>query len=412
MQPSPDELKVYTAGAVRDAAGVRASPGAVALRGGRVVAAGAEPDVLREVGRGGERVEVGRDWLLLPGLVNAHTHLDLTGVGYRPYGGDFIGWIKMVMEERRKPDYDPSAAVSAGATQSQAFGVLTVGDISAAEQSTKALRASTLRGVSFIEMFGHSSEESTSWNEKLKQLKPEAWQDKRVKCGLQPHAPYSANSDLYLMASMRAERYGLPMCTHVSETSEEVEFVERGTGPFRGLLESLGKWGKEAASDYGQGFSPVKWLGRGLLLIHCNYVTDSDLDDWMAYEHAYPGVAYCPRASEYFGHKNHRYRDMIEAGVNVCLGTDSIICHGTLSILDEMRLLYQRDRTDPQLLLKMATVNGMRGLQMDEADATFAPGATAGLIAIRYDDTSGADPLEQVLGAEKTPEIRVIEIPT
>ena len=95
---------------------------------------------------------------------------------------------------------------------------------------------------------------------------------------------------------------------------------------------------------------------------HCNYVDDQAIRLLKLCEIS---VAYCPRASNYFGHQNHRYLEMIDAGVNVCLGTDSIICHGTLSILDEMRFLYQRDKCNPEILLKMATVNGLRALRPD-----------------------------------------------
>jgi len=120
-------------------------------------------------------------------------------------------------------------------------------------------------------------------------------------------------------------------------------------------------------------------------------------------------VAYCPRASDYFGHHGHRYRAMIEAGVNVCLGTDSIICHGTLSILDEMRHLHHRDHTDPATLLAMATTRGMRGLGLEPRDATLAPGASPGLIAIRYDGGPGRDALASVLRGSVAPNARALE---
>jgi cytosine/adenosine deaminase-related metal-dependent hydrolase len=135
-------------------------------------------------------------------------------------------------------------------------------------------------------------------------------------------------------------------------------------------------------------------------------VTDADIE-LLARTGA--SVAYCPRASEYFGHRLHRYMEMLEAGVNVCLGTDSIICHGTLSIVDEMRRLHRRDKADPHMLLAMATTRGAAALGLDHAQATLTPGAPARLVAIGYDPTEPAEALRQVLRSRKPAVIELID---
>jgi cytosine/adenosine deaminase-related metal-dependent hydrolase len=112
-------------------------------------------------------------------------------------------------------------------------------------------------------------------------------------------------------------------------------------------------------------------------------------------------------ASDYFGHRNHRYREMLAAGVNVCLGTDSILCQPAgepqpLGILAQMRHLYRRDQADPEMLLKMATIHGIRGLGFDREhgllNATLKSGAPAKLLAVRIDPADSTDPLTQALG--------------
>lgn len=416
-QPPPPSgrTRVYVAGAVRDAAGVNASPGAVAIREGRIVAAGEVEAVLVAAGANAERVDL-HDRLLIPGLVNAHTHLDLTGVGFRPYGGDFVGWIRMVIAERPKAERNSGEAVWEGAYLSVNSGVFTVGDIAGNSAATVAVRGSPLRGVSYRELIGISDQAHEAALSRIPP--PEVSPEGNVRVGLQPHAPYSTGPRLYSVAHGARYVGNRPASTHLAETLEELEFVATATGPFRNLLEDVGKWDNQFEAHYNKGEHPVEWLANRLnfyegqqrpwLVAHCNYVDESHIALLKKYRFS---VAYCPRASEYFGHKYHRYRDMIAAGVNVCLGTDSIICHGSLSILDEMRRLHQRDGTDPGLLLKMATVNGMRGLCMDEKDATFSPGANPGVVAIRYDGRPGVDPLGLVLGADHPPEIEVLELP-
>ena len=165
---------------------------------------------------------------------------------------------------------------------------------------------------------------------------------------------------------------------------------------FRALLQSLGKWSPEFAAHYGRGLSPVQWMEPYLrrapwLLAHCNYVSD---DDITLLAETGASVAYCPIASEYFGHDNHRYRDMLDAGVNVCQGTDSIVCQPAnkpqpLGILPQMRRLYQRDQTDPALLLRMATAHGQRALARQ--------GGTDVLMAVPFDAAEPTDPLTQTL---------------
>jgi cytosine/adenosine deaminase-related metal-dependent hydrolase len=379
------EPVIYVAGAVIDGDAVMASPGAVAVAGGRVLAAGGAAEVIRSVG-GDTQLLPMPDFLLIPALVNAHCHLDLTAIGPQPYPGSFINWVRMVMERRPADPQAIGTSVEQGVELSRIAGVGPIGDIAG---SADALRATG--GVSFLEVIGHNL------------IDPPAIPADEG--GLQPHAPYSTGPAAYAACASA----GCPVTTHLAETIDEVEFVRSATGPFRDLLDRMGKWDSVDPTAYGQGLHPIDWLdqyGRRdgspvpWLCAHCNYIEDAHLAlmadaDW--------SVAYCPRASDYFGHSGHRYRDMLGAGLNVALGTDSIICHGTLSILDEMRHVHRRDGTDPRTLLRMATINGARALGLDPATSTFQPGAPAGLVAIRYDSGLGISPLKAVLRSDQVP---------
>jgi 5-methylthioadenosine/S-adenosylhomocysteine deaminase len=144
---------------------------------------------------------------------------------------------------------------------------------------------------------------------------------------------------------------------------------------------------------------------------HLNYVEDRHLELLSPARGVQVTVVYCPRASAYFGHpmggrSSHRYREMMQCGINVALGTDSIICLNTpdrISVLDDMRFLYQRDATDPRTLLRMATINGANALGVDPALFTLSPGPTAGLLAIELPHATIGDPLHDALRTSNPP---------
>ena len=411
------ELVQYHGGAAADGVGLVAVPGSVAMRGGRVVAAGEPSDVTRTIGRPDREVELPGQ-LLIPALVNAHAHLELTAVRRFEYDGSFTQWLQAVRQSYPDPadvygqenrDYFARSAAH-GARLAAGSGTRALADITRFDEVFRAQEGAGLAGVSFAELFGLGPPWSDRAAERIDEVVERAAVGS-VRRGLQPHAPYSAGPAVFGAAAAS----GLPVATHLAESPDELRFVARGDGPFRELLRQLGKWDDRFAGHYRGGLSPVAWLASigasrtDWLCAHCNYVSDEDIG--LLADRGW-SVAYCPRASEYFGHAGHRYRDMLNAGVNVALGTDSTICHGSLSVLDEMRRLYQRDRTEPQTLLAMATACGMKALGLDPADATFAEGASPGLLAVRYDAAAGVDPLAAVLASRASPLITVLELPT
>lgn len=386
---------VLYAAAVRDATGINASPGAVLVQDGKVVAAGERDSLPRELVEQADVITRPND-LLLPAMVNAHMHLELTEVGTQPYDstGGFVGWVKMVRSKLPQELYLRKDAAAVGAVQSKHAGIQAVGDI-APEPFFQVTRENRLlEGRTFVELFGLGSPMDKWALETIS----------NTYAGLQPHAPYSAGPAVYEAAA----KSGKPVSTHLAETLDELTFVSRLEGPQLNYLKSIGKWNDRFAAFYGNGLSPVEWMkphleaaasDGGWLVAHCNYVSD---DDIAILANTNTSVAYCPLASEYFGHKDHHYRDMLAAGINVCLGTDSIV--GTdpcdpqpLGLLSAMRRLYQRDQTDPETLLVMATIHGARALRLDSKIATLQPGAPARFACLPIDPESNIDPLVQVL---------------
>jgi cytosine/adenosine deaminase-related metal-dependent hydrolase len=227
-----------------------------------------------------------------------------------------------------------------------------------------------------------------------------------VRVGVSPHAPYSCGAAVFEAAA----DLGLPATTHLAETLAEVEVCQSGTGPLREMLEhDIGAWN---ASIEVPGVHPVDALlgplGRGrFLCVHVNWIEPRHVQMLAA---SGVRVVYCPRASAAFGHAppqllEHPWRSLHEAGVNVCLGTDSLLCLDTpdrLSVLDDMRLLYRRDGVDARLLLAMATVHGAKALDLEPGLAMLGPDA-AGVIACPAQGTTAEAMLADVLRRDEAP---------
>lgn len=350
------------------------------------------------------------DQLLLPALCNAHTHLDLTHIGPQPHvpGDGFVRWVDMIRANRAVEDAQIGECVRLGVERSLAGGVIAVGDIAGApagrlsEAPIRTLARSPLMGVSYLEFFGIGTSAATTirridmfLRDRFPGLEA-ALQDSGVRLGLQPHATNTIDLSVYTWVATAAAQLGLPLSTHLAETPEERQFVEHGTGPQREMLERFGVWEDSILHMLGKGKHPIEHLRPALqiapmLVAHVNDATDEGIET-LAETHT--SVAYCPRASRYFHAATHfgphRYLDMLDAGINVCLGTDSIVNLDTphrMSTLDEMRLLWHENRPDPKQLLAMGTINGAKAMGLDPDRFRLNTGATpAGVIAVEVSD--------------------------
>src|SRR5207249_2843443 len=187
--------------------------------------------------------------------------------------------------------------------------------------------------------------------------------DELLTSGATPHAPYSVSPELYRGVSDLARRRRLPLATHTAETKEELEFLKSGTGAIREFLIRLNALPEGWIPPGLDAVSYLESLGvleQPALLIHCNYL---DPDSLARLLRSRSSVVYCPRSHEFFRHVDHPVRSLLDLGVNVALGTDSLASNDTLSVLDEMRFLY-KNRKDLKVdeILRMATLNGAAAL--------------------------------------------------
>lgn len=401
---------LYRAAAVRDALGTSAEPGAVWVRSGRIVASGSP----REVGiPSGVKIVELPEALILPAFVNAHAHLNLTDLGPQACPGGFADWLSGVIRKAPILPDRVAGSVERGLCLSWGSGVDYLCDIAPGPAAVDARRGGGgVSGASCLECFGIGSRQDQAIAQLKTQLEGlRVKQSPRLRLGTQPHAPYSAGLGVYEAACELSARHGYLLSTHLAETPEEEQFVREGRGPLADLLRGLGKWDDAIKPT---GLHPVEWLEPVLrrgrwLLAHCNYISDSHIK---TLADCGASVAYCPVASDYFGHHQprlgvyHRYREMLAGGVNVCLGTDSILCQNPddpqpMGVVSQMRHLYRRDRADPQMLLAMGTVNGLRALGLPESWASLRPGSPAGLVTVGIDPKDTADPWIQVLESDQ-----------
>lgn len=438
VSATPGRIVRYDAAAVEDARPVQrvsVPVGSILLRSGagepEVLAVGTRDEVdAHPASRIAEKVSL-PDLVVIPALVNAHTHLDLTLVGPRSHEPDagFLGFIETVRAHRPVDPVEIAAAVTRGVKLALAGGTAAVGDIAGAVRGSpcltawEALAGSPLAGVSFLEFFafGRGDEPARRVLERLvRGLSPAAG---RIRLGIQPHAPYTVSSGAYRWSRDLARSLSIPFCTHLGESPDERRFIRDGDGPLQELLERVGVWDDTVRGVIGRGRSPVAHVAEALgstgdeawVAVHVNDADDADID---ALTRARAAVVYCPRASAYFGFDRdfgpHRYRDMLDAGLRVALGTDSIIslppaaadpASGGMSVLDEMRLLSRRDGTDARTLLAMGTTVGASLLGLDPDRFLLRAGMTpAGVLALSVSDTDPTlPPLERVMRSGSPP---------
>jgi aminodeoxyfutalosine deaminase len=375
--------------------------GAVAMSGGKIVRIGDAVQVCRSH-RAAEVIDLGES-IILPGLVNAHVHLELSGLdaGAGP-GGRFIDWIGSLRRRiRRNGDRLAevvSVAVGIGLEQCRRFGVTSVGDISQHMQITRSvLKYASIRCTSFGEVLGLAN---LKWRyeELLPQAVDPGHASATLRIGLTPHAPYTVDLHGYRQCLQLAHDLDLPLATHLAETPDERLFLEHHAGPFREIWDSLGQWVEPVPTFAG---GPIEFaqsiglLDHPTLLAHVNYCDDRELER-LARGRA--SVVYCPRTHAYFGHPPHRWRGMLERGINVAVGTDSCASSPDLNLVDDLRLLRRIAPEFPaQSLWELATLRAARALRMEEQVGSLTVGKCADVTVFPVFPSDAPDPLEAIL---------------
>jgi cytosine/adenosine deaminase-related metal-dependent hydrolase len=354
----------------------------IEIRDGRIVSVGSgqPPEKPTDLG----------DVAVLPGLVNAHTHLELSWMaGHVPPAASMNEWIRMLLRVRRA---GPAGGVQAEAEAARAAaltmrstGTVAVGDISNTLISPRILANAGLAGVVFYELLGFNvADPGPIVSDALRRAADgeAALPERRapLRTTIAAHAPYSVSPRLLREVARSAAG---PLAIHLGESSEELEFLRSGAGPIRETLEELGVWNpawEPPRSGPVEYLSTVGYLKAGLLAVHGVHLTDDELS---RLRQAGATLVTCPRSNSWVGAGLPRVAHFYTAGVPVAVGTDSLASVSTLNMFDELTELR---RVAPEIaaasLLESATRVGARALGLDREYGTLAPGRRAELVTV------------------------------
>ena len=378
--------------------------GAVAVTGDRITFVGTASDA-----PAGTVIDLG-DAALLPGLVNLHTHLELTPLRHLLEGLDFAQWIRTLTQLRRSDLSDP-ADVQVGARIGIAEGLLrgitTYADTSdTGAPVMQALTAMGVRGVVFKEVFGPDPAQCdaslATLRNTVQQLR--LLSNEHVRVGVSPHAPYSVSKALFAAVADYAIAEQLPMAVHLAESAFEEALVTRGEGPYADQWRSRGidPGGARARSSVAL-LHEAGALRARPLIIHAVRVDAADIALLAA---AGCSVAHCPVSNARFGHGIAPLQAMLDAGITAGIGTDSVASNNRMDLLDESRVAHLMACTRAQSwtalpasrVLRLATAGGADALRLWPKLGTLAVGAPADLCAFPLDGLA-ARPLQDIADA-------------
>jgi cytosine/adenosine deaminase-related metal-dependent hydrolase len=361
----------------------------VAVDGERIAyvgpAAGAPP---------GEDVDLG-NVLLMPGLVNAHCHLELTGMRGFLEELDFGDWILRLATAKRAVLTNVEMLVDAatvGIAEGLRTGITTYADTCHSGAVIDALRECGVRGIMYQEVFGPDAAQcATSMAELRDQVAAaRAVETPLVRVGVSPHAPYTVSDRLYEAVTRFALDEGLPMALHIAEAEVESQLVERGEGRFADGLRARGIDVRPRAPTSVALLERLGVLEARPLLIHCIRLVPEDVE---RIARSGSAVAHCPAANAKLGHGIAPVRELLDAGVRVGLGSDSVASNNRMDLLEEAHLavlfqdarLGRHDALTATEALRLATVDGAQALGLGDRVGSLDPGKEADLAAFSLD---------------------------
>jgi len=373
--------------------------GAVVIRGNKIEDTGRWQDL--RAAEANEVIDLG-EHALLPGLINAHCHLDYTAFrGTIQPQKSFTAWIRAINARKAEcNEADYLASIAAGFSEAAAFGTTTIANLEAFPRLLRQINHPPVRTWWFAEMIDvRVPQSAASIARQMKALfrKRDDWLGG---IGLAPHAPFTASAALYAEATEVAGRLDLPLTTHLAESREEMEMFHRGRGEIFDFMANIGRPMKDCG-----GVTPLSlMLDRSVLserwiVAHLNELTESDLARLETAPRFH--VVHCPRSHAYFGHSPFQLAKLRVLGLNICLGTDSLASNGDLSMFAEMRQLRStHPHLSPLQLLEMVTVNAAAALGQADSLGGIRKGFSADLIVIPLEAKEKDDVLANVVAFE------------
>ena len=383
--------------------------GAVAVSENRVVDVGKFGDI--KTPNAGEILDLGEQ-ALLPGLINAHCHLDYTCLrGKIPPKKSFVDWIQAINAEKATlSPKDYLASIDDGLAEARRFGTTTIANLTAFPELIPQIRAQ-LRTWWFAELIDIRAPERAKELvdraiESLGRARPEpvlSEAEGGAPWGLAPHALFTASKDVYWRCEEIARREQILLTTHLAESREEMQMFQDASGPLYEFLKSIGR----RMDDCG-GETPLEQFlgatgGRALphwIVAHLNELAESDFE-LLERSASKFHIVHCPRSHNFFGHGRFGFERLRSLMFNICLGTDSLASNEDLSLFAEMQAFQKAfPSVSPEAILPMVTVNPAMALHQENALGRIRRGFQADLVALPC--SGSTDVFEQIMSFEDT----------
>ena len=358
--------------------------GAVVVEEGRILELGKRDELKKRYSRAKEFHYP----LLIPALVNAHTHLELSSLSLLGHQNDFVSWLVELIKRKNQltPEQIKESAEEEIKTSLE-LGITSLGDIVSEPIMLEVHRSSPLFSIVFWELLGRGKGQVQAKLERAKSLLGSYnYHLNNSRIGFSPHTPYTASLELYQKAKHWAEEKDLPLCTHLAESEEELELVKYGRGRIKQELYSFVGWGDLKVKPLGK--SPCELLAEiideRISLVHCLEVSDSDLEIICRAR----AVIHCPRSNLYLSGKLARIPEMLDMGIVVGLGTDSPASAGDNNLWKEMQEVLSRAgeypgrEIKPYEILKMATIGSARAIFREKELGSIEKKKLANLVGI------------------------------
>jgi cytosine/adenosine deaminase-related metal-dependent hydrolase len=386
--------------------------GAVAVSGNRIVDVGRFNDL--KTRNAGNTVDLGEQ-VLLPGLINAHCHLDYTCLrGKIAPQKSFTDWLRAINAEKSElSPKDYLASISDGFEEAKRFGTIAIANLTAFPELILQIQP-PIRTCWFAELIDirapeHTNELVDAAIEALGGARPQlARRGEGTPWGLAPHTLFTASKDLFRRCEEIAQREYVLLTTHLAESREEMEMFRDASGPLYEFMKSIGRPmgdcgnetplglfvgapGPRTAGKLGR--APPQWI-----VAHLNELTESDFE-LLERSNSKFHVVHCPRSHNYFGHSPFAFDRLRSLGFNICLGTDSLASNESLSLFAEMRAFQKKfPRVSQEEIFRMVTVNPARALRYENVLGQIRPGFGADLIAVPC--SGSADIFEQIIACD------------
>lgn len=368
--------------------------GAVVVEDGRIVAVGGSAELCQRY-PAARVIDLG-ERALIPGLVNAHTHLELTHhAGHVPEDLPLIEWIyPLVSYSRTRTPEDFERAVHAGVEMLRASGTVAVGEICTYGQSVRPLVESGMYGTVFFELLSPDPARAEELLRKGQQQIDAArreYPQSRIRFGLAPHTPFTVSAELLRAAAEWCRAEDVPLTIHAAESPAESQFLRHAAGPIADLLYPGAGW--PVNPKRAPGCSPIAYLEQlGVLAARplLAHGVQVDVDDVATIAHADTAVAHCPRSNTRLQCGRMPYGLYHAAGVRLALGTDSLASSPSLAVWDEAVYTHAlhgeaNEAPTPAELLRLATLGGADALGLADQLGTLEPGKRAAMACMQLD---------------------------